>query len=1006
MQEAIEHTGDLEHDHYRKLKDRFPLRLRLTPAHLHDLIAKHVLRKQPGYEEDAERLVRRLGEALPGAPRDLDGLAAIYPIHPATLALLDEVRDRFSQTRGAIDFVVRRLGGDAARGIEPFLDREWGALLTPDAIVDHFADVLEIQAEFQPVAQKLLPWARQHLVELFPEEPLRALAERLLKLLVVVHLAPARHGLTADEASYWLLFTAVRLEPERNRAIVERTLGRLAREGRWVREAGGRFLLDLQDESAARIERLLQQELARLPADELILERLGEFLADAPGTPPALHPFALPRDRWLPRTVSWYHHERSWSLWVGDGAPGRSDPPALCVRLPWRRAQAAGMCPTLLPAAVQAGNAARELFALLRLAEHPEGLQGTALLQRRIAERRDVFAAQVRQAYAQAEIASESGVLERAPELRAGDTVERWLDGLGIWALQRRYPAFERFAPAHGPLPHEAYRQLLRHAAERDLGSPEAESWVAVIREGYLVPMGLMHREGRGYRMAPRLDRNELVRLASPLLEHPGPVEALYEHLAQPVYGLVPDQVHLLLTVLLLTGEIDILKGDHSYRTAFETLPTPRHYDRLVPGRSLGRDRLQALERLARALRAPVPPHWTVQAQARTVGLVRETLRGFAVRLRPLRERLGAGTAGATRLEKFLSACEAFESSPDELTAFEAFVARLDSVAGFLAGLDELLELPQRLDRRAAELRRFQHLLSQPGAEPLATELEKSPAAEDGTAADAWLERARSAHAAYATDYRRRHDGFWAALAERAGAGGEPPRLAASRHAALGDDLRALRQARERAERARGRTHRSGVGRRRRPRPPGAARPARALRRAGPRDGRRRTRAAARAPFAAGRGRRGARGPRSNGIARSDRGGARGVRGGFPGPRTAAAARGARADAGAAGGARRDTARSGSAAAGGGRGRARVGAARGHRRLRPAAAGRRAVRGPAAAGGGRAAGGVRDAAGRPRPFALHPPLRRPRLPPRPGRSLVDPRRTLDPRTRRVHVLQG
>ncbi len=53
----------------------------------------------------------------------------------------------------------------------------------------------------------------------------------------------------------------------------------------------------------------------------------------------------------------------------------------------------------------------------------------------------------------------------------------------------------------------------MRCASERDLCDPDAEDAVKVIREGYLVPMMLLVRSGRDYKMSPKLDRNELVRL-------------------------------------------------------------------------------------------------------------------------------------------------------------------------------------------------------------------------------------------------------------------------------------------------------------------------------------------------------------------------------------------------------------------------------------------------------------------------------------------------------------
>lgn len=66
LQEQIEHTGEIEYDLFRKIKDRYPLRLLLTPAHVSDLIASRILRKQPSYAVAVEALARELEAALPG----------------------------------------------------------------------------------------------------------------------------------------------------------------------------------------------------------------------------------------------------------------------------------------------------------------------------------------------------------------------------------------------------------------------------------------------------------------------------------------------------------------------------------------------------------------------------------------------------------------------------------------------------------------------------------------------------------------------------------------------------------------------------------------------------------------------------------------------------------------------------------------------------------------------------------------------------------------------------
>ena len=195
LQEQIEHTGEIEYDLFRKIKDRYPIRLLLTPSHVRDLIAQRILRKKPSYRAAVEDLAQDFKKVYPDGSIDYAQFCEIYPLHPATLELLEEVRDRFSQTRGIIDFTVTQLAGNEARGITPFLDQQWGHLLTPNTIVDHFADLFEVQQEFLPIAQKVLPYCREQIPALFPNKTQQDLAWRLLKLLILVHLSPRRRTL-------------------------------------------------------------------------------------------------------------------------------------------------------------------------------------------------------------------------------------------------------------------------------------------------------------------------------------------------------------------------------------------------------------------------------------------------------------------------------------------------------------------------------------------------------------------------------------------------------------------------------------------------------------------------------------------------------------------------------------------------------------------------------------------------------------------------------------------
>lgn len=791
MQEAIEHTGELEHATYRKIQDRYPLRMRLTPSHVRTLVSESLLVKRPGYDDAVAERVRQLRAAVPDATVDFGALASIYPIHPATLDLLEEVRDRFSQARGVVGFVTTQLLGDPGRGIAPFLDEPWGALLTPDAIVAHFEDILEVQAEFQPLAQQLFPWYRRHMGELFETERLAELAHRLLRLLALVHLSPQRERLTAGEAASWLLFAASRTDPSRNQAIIERTLDTLATRGRYIRKEAGGYRVDVEDDGASRLDRALERELAELPDAAICFELIAGL--DTTGFPL----FALPRDVWQSRRTAWCLHERLWSLWVGNEDPPRPpQSPALVVRLPWGQAPSAHGCTTLHPAPLQLTPPLRELAALARLRERPLAPELVELAGRRISERLPLFQHELRASLADARAVRPTGTIDKALPLGPRDGLDDWLGRWALGMLQRDFPQFERLAPAEGPLPKEAWRELVRWGLEHDLGDPDAPQLVRSIREGYLVPMKLLERAGRGY-VVRRTDTHDLVKLVLPLLDGTPSPKTVYTHLAGPVYGLVPDQIHALLLTLLLLGEVDIEKGGRSLRELHDSLPLPIQYDRITAGRALPPAALTALTSLADGLHLKPPAQWTIEGQRQVIGRLTDVIRARAERLRPLLPRLEGALSEQAR--EVLAWSDAL-SGEERLAAFEALLVRAGSAPRILERLGFMADLPERFERQVTEVGRMRHLLSQPG---LADEgVEEPPPLDRPDAVDAWISRARSVVAAYAARYREAHDAWWAARADHPAWTWHPPAVAWSKHA--GVDADAWRRAREALRRCAG----------------------------------------------------------------------------------------------------------------------------------------------------------------------------------------------------------
>ncbi len=811
MQEQIEHTGDLEHGLYRKIRDRFPLRLFLTAAHVHDLVRDGILEKKEGYAEETRRIVAEVKRALPGCDADADRLCDIYPLHPSTLELLEEVRDTFSQARGAIDFVLTQLVGDPARGVEPFLDRPVGEMLGPDRIVPHFRDLLELQPEHLALTQRLFPWYQKHLAELFDRAPVRELASRVLNLLVLVHLSPTRDALTAEQATAWLLYRASRIEPERNVALVERVLERFCDQGRHVVRGAAGYHLDFGDSDTETFERKLRRETEACSAmGETVFEEIVPLLAGRP-----FDPFSLPRDRLQHRTLRWRFHDRRYAVFLGHGLVPTSDVPVVVVRPCFGDVHGCEGAHVVRPKRLAPEAGHFELLALVRLRDGRWSETTRKRVEARLAEKTLAFENEVRTAYAEADLLDPAGhVLPVVP--RAAASFDQWLDQLALAVFQRLYPGFERYAPAHGALPKETLARFGAFALSNHLADPSNDDAVQLVREAYLMPMGLLVRQGRGYAVPAQLERRELVRLVLPLLEQRPPPKAVYEHLAQPIYGLVPDQVHALLLALLSLGELDLVKDDKSFRELHELLPSPLQYHRVVPGRSLSSESLRDLLHLSESFGLKPLGESHGIAQRREVQRLREAARQLEASLQPSIFRLDEDTRGSAlreRLRELLLPWRTFERGGDELEAFDRLRNEIGPIGDYVARVKAARDLPTRLDRLLRESRRLEHLFRTAPRSDEATGGDAPPIAlddpgdppplDDLAGLEAWIQTASAAWAAYRDRYTTRHDAFWRALDEHPAWSYRPPRIAKSRHLQLDPEVARLAEAHARTQRFR-----------------------------------------------------------------------------------------------------------------------------------------------------------------------------------------------------------
>jgi hypothetical protein len=189
-QESIERTGDVAQAILRKIKDRYPIRLGLSTTHIRAIVSGRLVRRKPGAEAEILRVHETYRSLFPSFDPNPRSLLETYPVHPATIALLDGLGDLFSQHRGIVDFVHARIAGDPARSIPGVLGRPATELLGPDSIYEHFAPRLSEFSAFYVYPRHIVPHLDQLIDRTIGEPSDRALARRVVRILVLHRIHP------------------------------------------------------------------------------------------------------------------------------------------------------------------------------------------------------------------------------------------------------------------------------------------------------------------------------------------------------------------------------------------------------------------------------------------------------------------------------------------------------------------------------------------------------------------------------------------------------------------------------------------------------------------------------------------------------------------------------------------------------------------------------------------------------------------------------------------------
>jgi hypothetical protein len=602
LQEWIEETGEINQDTFNKIKDRYPVRISLGRSHIEELVSHRLIRQREGADVEIRKIFQSLRRYFPSFPVDEPRFHKLYPVHPATITLLDRLRPLFSEHRGIVDFIHYRLKGDVERGIPCFLDRPVEELLGPSTIFDHFLHRIREMAETQPFVEKGFEYFQDEIPQIFKDPDQQKVALEAIKLLILFAISPVKVRYTARHMAEMTLFRVTELEGDVNYQYFRDILDRLVKESSYLVVTPGKdpledqFSLDLRVDVAAIMRRRIRQAVTEIfPGDRRLFDRLLP-LADSPHLPFA----GWAEQRQQRVSVSWEYTRRSGIILLRqiDEIPlaeaealgeewGRIEEDFFLILgtthrlerqydhlrqtlLPVLKEKAPGTFLFWVPASIEEREEdwLKELLSVLVLSERYQeessegGQRAREYLQNLLNNGRKRLGEIFTRAYFH-------GLLlwdDRQVEVSAYGflTQQKFLQEFIPPLLSRRFPKHHKVHPYLEALAPTTIPSLLRDFFATGTVEVDDRSkfGLRTVLEGLLKPMGLVRKRGNQYLLHVDPRSNDLAEHFLSLLEKGSlPPETLYWSFRKGEYGLLRNQFEVLVLALIFSGNILAYQG-------------------------------------------------------------------------------------------------------------------------------------------------------------------------------------------------------------------------------------------------------------------------------------------------------------------------------------------------------------------------------------------------------------------------------------------------------------
>ena len=734
LQEHIETTGEIDQTAFGKIKDRYPIRLSLTGTHVRELASARLIRKKPGAEAHLAELFRKFRTSFSGFDLSESDFIALYPVHPATVDLLDDLLPLFSRHRGAVDFLHYQLAGDPKRHIDGLASAPAESLLGPETILDHFRIRIQETLETSPYLTVVLAFYEKELPRLFAEPERRETALRLVKILILLAISPVRRRRNVAELAEMLLKSITTLESSANYDYVRDLLEKMRLEGAYLAVESGKEPTDAvySVDLAADVQLIIKRRIESLLNDpgfsteKVIATLLPHF--QSPELPLASFASAPITER----RVAWQKTRREGVLLFcqDENDPLLSDnrldeiteklfttesdfcivvmAPSESSDVPERllaRLEDHGPEPYLiwLPAPLESGKdkslkLVRRTAARLTLRERFR-VESTDVAKRvletlepLIQEELELSENLIQRAYRGGRFFTPSASPPFTPAELPTLPFDRIVDRLAEFPLARRFPDHPQVAPTlELPASDLATPLLVEFFRAGEVDSQKLSQSLRHIFDAILKPLGLVRRTGTVYRLQPDPSQSELVRL---ILERVGEArverEPLQRELRKGRFGLTRSAFDLSVLGLTYSGQLTAYASGRKISLDTLDLRSVARIQELGPGEMLSRDLQKVLATL---------PFVPSRLRKGTFGFAQQReLWELATKWKSDIERRGAD------LEAEIHRARAYRSAAElDLDALASSVERMVSIAKEVKVSYTAREGLERLARRARE---------------------------------------------------------------------------------------------------------------------------------------------------------------------------------------------------------------------------------------------------------------------------------------------------------------